>query len=66
MVTPKQETQDVIKVVDGRLMVDVGLADLKSAPLSGSGKNRVLFSTRGNQRVDGTDVVLGLNVYTRA
>ena len=54
---------DTIKVVDGRLIIDVALEPERTAPTSASGKSKVLFSTRDNIRVDG--VMLGLNVYTK-
>ena len=57
-------TQDSIKVVNGRLLIDVALADVQTAPLSQTGKSKVLYSTRGNIQVDG--VSIGLNVYTKA
>ena len=56
-----KQGQDIIKVENGRLIIDILLADQNTAPLSQSGKSKVLYSTHGNIRVDG--VSLGLNVY---
>ena len=47
-----------------QLVITVDLADVKSAPLSASGKSRVLYSTRGN--VQAEDVSIGLNIYVKA
>ncbi len=52
--------QDIIKVENGRLIIDVAL---DGHELSQSGKNIILYSTRGNVKVDG--VTLGLNVYRK-
>ena len=54
------DKQDSIKVVDGRLIVDVALDGTKT---SASGKSVLLFSTGGNIKVDG--VSLGINAYRK-
>ena len=32
---------------------------------SASGKTTIIASTQGNQRIEGTDAIMGLNVYKR-
>lgn len=32
---------------------------------TGSGKNTKIASTEGNQRIEGTEISFGLNVYTK-
>ena len=56
---PKQE--DIIKVENGRLIVDVAL---DGTNLSTSQKNIVKFSTHGNIKVNG--VTIGINAYVKA
>ncbi len=51
--------ENVVKVEDGRLIVNVALDGIK---LSGSGKSVLLFSTGGNIKLE-DNVVLGLNAY---
>ena len=53
---------DVIKVENGRLIIDVELH--KPVP-SASGKTLVVYSTHGNQRVKGVedDYFIGVNLY---
>jgi len=52
------------KVENGKLIITV---DLKSdLGLSRSGKSRMIATTSGNQKVPGTDVTMGLNIYRRA
>ena len=34
--------------------------------LSASGKSQVIASTRGNTKLEGSDVTLGLNLYRKA
>ncbi len=51
--------ENVVKVVDGRLIVDVALDGVKP---SGSGKSVILFTTGGNVKLE-DGVVLGLNAY---
>ncbi len=53
--------EDTIKIVDGRLIVDVALDGTK---ISKSGLSKMLFSTNGNIEVNG--VKLGINAYVRA
>lgn len=55
----KQE--NVVKVENGRLIVDVAL---DGNELSGSGKSVILFSTRGNLRLD-NGVTVGINAYRK-
>jgi|GEM_PF-3072887 len=50
---------DVIKVENGRLIIDVALT--KGTP-SASGKTIVFFSTRGNLVIN-DDYVVGINLY---
>lgn len=51
---------DSIKVANGRLLVDVAI-DENGKP-SATGKTLVLYSTRGNQKVEG-GYVIGINLY---
>ena len=37
----------------------------KKGTVSSSGKSMVIASTRGNAPVEGTDVIVGLNVYKK-
>ena len=53
--------EDVIKVEEGRLIVNVALD--RGAP-SQSGKTIVYFSTRGNLPINGGYVV-GINLYKK-
>lgn len=49
------------EVKDNKLIIEI---DLKMAfGLSKSGKTITIASTRGNQKIEGTDAVIGLNVY---
>ena len=49
------------EVKDGKLIIEI---DLKTefGP-SKSGKTITIASTRGNQKIEGTDAIIGLNVY---
>ena len=49
------------EVKDNKLIVEIDLT--KEFGLSKSGKTITIASTRGNQKIEGTDVVIGLNVY---
>jgi hypothetical protein len=49
------------EVKDGKLIIEIDLT--KEFGLSKSGKTITIASTRGNQKIEGTDVVIGLNVY---
>ena len=49
------------EVKDNRLIIEVDLA--KEFGLSKSGKTITIASTKGNQKIEGTDAVIGLNVY---
>ena len=56
--------EDVIKVVDGRLIIDVAI-DVKGKA-SASGKSLVKYSTHGNVDVDdGAHGKIGINYYTK-
>ena len=48
-------------VKDGKLIIEIDLT--KEFGLSKSGKTVTIASTRGNQKIEGTDAVIGLNVY---
>ena len=56
------QAPDIIKVENGRLLVDVALVD---GWLSVSGKSVVLYSTRGNKTL-ATGEVVGINLYRKA
>ncbi len=49
------------EVKDNKLIIEVDLS-LESG-LSKSGKTITIASTKGNQKIEGTDAVIGLNVY---
>ena len=49
------------EVKDDKLIIEIDLT--KEFGLSKSGKTITVASTRGNQKIEGTDVVIGLNVY---
>lgn len=51
---------DTIKVENGRLIVDVAI-DAKGRP-SATGKTLVVYSTRGNQKLN-DGYVIGINLY---
>lgn len=53
--------EDSIRVVDGRLIVDVALDGTKH---SASGKSVLLFSTGGNIKLE-DGVTLGINAYRK-
>jgi len=44
-----------------KLIIEIDLT--KDFGLSKSGKTITIASTRGNQQVEGTDAIIGLNVY---
>ena len=48
-------------VKDGKLIIEIDLT--KEFGLSKSGKTISIASTKGNQKIEGTDAVIGLNVY---
>ena len=56
-----QVTPDVMKVENGRLIIDVAL---DSPTPSASGKTKVYKSTRGNVAIEG-GFTLGLNLYRK-
>ena len=49
------------EVKDDKLIIEIDLT--KEFGLSKSGKTTTIASTRGNQKIEGTDAVIGLNVY---
>ncbi len=49
------------EVKDNKLIIEIDLT--KEFGLSKSGKTVTIASTRGNKRIEGTDAVIGLNVY---
>ncbi len=50
-----------MEVKGNKLSIEIDLAE-EFGP-SKSGKTITVASTRGNQRVEGTDVIIGLNAY---
>ena len=54
---------DVMKVEDGRLIVDVALEE--TGHPSSTGKTTVFFTTNGNKPID-AGFVLGVNLYRKA
>ena len=59
--------QNVIhKITGNKLLVEIDL-DAPTTP-SASGKTKIIATTSGNQKLDyeGKEVVLGLNLYTKA
>ena len=49
------------EVKDGKLIIEIDLT--QEFGLSKSGKTISIASTKGNQKIEGTDAVIGLNVY---
>ena len=49
------------EVKDNKLIIEIDLT--KEFGPSKSGETITIASTRGNQKIEGTDVVIGLNVY---
>lgn len=49
------------EIKDSKLIIEIDLT--KEFGLSKSGKTVTIASTRGNQKIEGTDAVIGLNVY---
>ncbi|GAG99582.1 unnamed protein product [marine sediment metagenome] len=49
------------EVKDDKLIIELDLT-MEFGP-SKSGKTIIIASTRGNQKIEGTDAVVGLNVY---
>lgn len=49
------------EIKDNKLIIEIDLT--KEFGLSKSGKTITIASTRGNKRIEGTDAVIGLNVY---
>ena len=49
------------EVKDDKLIIEIDLT--KEFGPSKSGKTITVASSRGNQKVEGTDVIIGLNVY---
>ncbi|MDL1964820.1 MAG: hypothetical protein LWW98_10930 [Deltaproteobacteria bacterium] len=57
-----EEMQNVkYEVKDDKLIIEIDLT--KEFGPSKSGKTITVASTRGNQKIDGTDVVISLNLY---
>ena len=50
-----------LEVKDGKLIIEIDLT--QEFGLSKSGKTISIASTKGNQKIEGTDAVIGLNVY---
>lgn len=53
----------VTKVTGNKLTIEVDLS--KTFGPSKSGKTIIVASTEGNQKVEGTEVVMGLNLYKK-
>ena len=49
------------EIKDDKLIIEIDLT-MELGP-SKSGKTITIASTRGNQKIEGTDAVIGLNVY---
>ncbi len=49
------------EVKDDKLIIEIDLT--KEFGPSKSGKTIAVASSRGNQKIEGTDVIIGLNVY---
>ena len=49
------------EVKDSKLIIEIDLT--QESGLSKSGKTITIASTKGNQKIEGTDAVIGLNVY---
>jgi len=49
------------EVKDNKLIIEIDLT--KEFGPSKSGKTITVASTRGNQNIEGTDVIIGLNIY---
>ena len=49
------------EIKDDKLIIEIDLT--KEFGPSKSGKTITVASTRGNQKIEGTNVVIGLNVY---
>ena len=49
------------EVKDNKLIIEIDLT--KEFGLSKSGKTVSIASTKGNQKIESTDAVIGLNVY---
>lgn len=49
------------EVKEDKLIIEVDLT--QEFGLSKSGKTITIASTRGNQKIEGTDAIIGLNVY---
>jgi len=49
------------EVKDNKLIIEIDLT--KEFGLSKSGKTITIASTKGNKKIEGTDAIIGLNVY---
>ena len=57
-----EEMQNVkLEVKGDKLIIEIDLT--KDFGPSKSGKTITIASTRGNQKIEGTDAVIGLNIY---
>lgn len=52
-----------LKVTGDKLVITVDLA--KDFGPSNSGKTIIIATSSGNQKIEGTDAVLGLNIYRK-
>lgn len=52
-----------LKVDGNKLTITVDLS--KDHGPSKSGKTIIIATSSGNQKIDGTDAIIGLNVYTK-
>ncbi len=53
----------ILKVDGDKLTISVDLS--KDHGPSKSGKTIIIATSSGNQKIDGTDAIIGLNVYTK-
>ena len=60
----KNTQEDIIKVENGRLIVDVDATGTNRSK-DGKGDNIVLFSTHGNVKLP-SGASIGINLYTKA
>lgn len=51
------------KVTGSKLVITIDIS--KRLGESKSGKSEVVATSEGNQKIDGTDVVIGLNAYVK-
>ena len=53
----------ILKVDGNKLTITVDLS--KDHGPSKSGKTTIIATSSGNQKIEGTDAIIGLNVYTK-